>query len=478
MRRKSSKAEFIALVTFLFGATLVLTNGFTTRIFAQDDKRAVFDQIEPIGEVLGEVLQNYVYDPDLDKAVEGALIGIMNSLDRNSSYIPPKGFTSMREETEGEFEGIGVHIQFDEDRHVVVHQPVPGAPAAKAGLRAGDYIVGVDGVRVTAIVGTAMSPGEALSEVSSRIKGPRGTGVHITVSRATDEGEEREEFEYDVKRGRIPLRSVLEARVLDGGIGYIRIQDFKKNTASDMRKEIKRFDREGLRSLIIDLRWNPGGLLSASREMCELLLPKNTLVVSTRGREKSPGKFLEEMELYTEKHPVIPDTMPLILLVNEFSASSSEIVTGALQYHQRALIVGEKTFGKGSVQTIIPLSRPAGSALRLTTALYYTPANVTIDTVGILPDVHVEMDRDQQGALQRQMFLSFQDDADLRNQQDHGRVTGNMDPEAAQDLVLERAVQLLGEDDVFENLIRTYHRDVRETQVAAAHKQGDSPEGE
>ncbi|MDK1021234.1 MAG: S41 family peptidase [Candidatus Hydrogenedentes bacterium] len=480
MRRNSSKAEFLALVTFLIGATLVLTNGFASRIFAQDDQRAIFEQIEPIGEVLGEVLQNYVYPLDLDKAVEGALIGIMNSLDRNSSFIPAEGYQSMREDTQGEFDGIGVLIRFDEG-HVVVTQPVPGAPAAKAGLHAGDYIEGVDGVPIEDIISESATPYHALGAVSSRIKGPRGTDVNITVSRAIDEDSdsgEREELAFDIKRGKIPIESVVEARVLEGGIAYIRIKDFKKNTASDFRKRLKEFEREGMKSLILDLRWNPGGLLNASREMCELFLPKNTMVVSTRGRESAPGRFLDEMDLFTEKHPLLPETMPLIVLTNLRSASSSEIVTGALQYHQRALIVGEKTFGKGSVQTIIPLNRPPGSALRLTTAHHFTPAGITIDTVGILPDVEVAMEEKQQDALQMQMWHSYRDDISMRDRQDHGRVTGNMAEDAVQDTVLERAVEILQEDAVFANLLKKYHRDVRETQVAAADNAGGSPEGE
>jgi len=274
------------------------------------------------------------------------------------------------------------------------------------------------------------------------------------------------------------LQSVLEARVLDGGIGYIRISDFKKNTAGDLRKRLKGFEDEGMNALILDLRWNPGGLLNASREMCELFLEKNTLVVSTRGRAKASGRFREEMELMTEKHPVVPETMPLIVLVNATSASSSEIVTGALQFHQRALIVGEKTFGKGSVQTIIPLNRPVGSALRLTTALYYTPAGVTIDSVGILPDVEVVMDAEQQRALGLQMYASHRSDISMRDRQDHGRVTGNMSEDAVQDTVLARAVEILREDSVFDNLLKKYHRDVRETQVAAVGAKNGSLEGE
>ncbi len=471
MRKRSTKAEFTALLIFLIGAVLVLTNGFSGRIFAQDEPREVYEQIEPIGDVIAEVLRNYVREPDLDKAVEGALIGIMNSLDRNSSYIPAKSFQDLQDDTMGEFDGIGVHIMWDkETSNVVVSYPVPDGPASRAGIRTGDYIVAIEGQTLPEILADSTNENAALQEVSSRIKGPRGTRVGLTVSRAKEGTEEREELDYVVERGKIPVQSILESRLLDGGIGYVRISDFKKNTSEEIRKEIEKLLSQGMRSMVLDLRWNPGGLLNASREVCELFLPKNSLVVSTRGREVTPGagKFMEQMELHTEKHPVIPETMPLLLLVNGGSASSSEIVTGALQFYQRAIVVGEKTFGKGSVQTIIPLTRPEGAALRLTTALYYTPANVTIDTVGIKPDVEVVMPIEDQRKLFVQLFESGQQDPEKRNQQEHGRSTGNKADGLVQDTVLDRAIEILTQDAVWSDIVGKYHRDVHETQVAAA----------
>ncbi|PCJ65068.1 MAG: hypothetical protein COA73_03320, partial [Candidatus Hydrogenedentota bacterium] len=364
MRKNSSKAEFFALFLFMLGTTLVLTNGFSSRIFAQDSDKVLYDQVEPIGDVLAEILQNYVYEADLDRAVEGALMGIMSSLDRNSSYIPAESFQSMREDTEGEFDGIGVHIRYDDDGNILVFQPVPDAPAAKAGIRSGDFIVEVDGVSTESILEDAANGNVALSRVSERIKGPRGTKVNVGVSRAIDDtGTERETMNFDVKRGKIPLQSIVEARILNGDVGYVRISDFKKNTATDLKKKLHEFEKENIRAMILDLRWNPGGLLNSSREVCELFLPKGSLVTSTRGRETAEGRFKEDMVLTTQKHPVVPLTMPLLVLVSSGSASSSEIVTGGLQYHQRALVIGEQTFGKGSVQTIIPLNRPHGAAL-------------------------------------------------------------------------------------------------------------------
>lgn len=458
MRRKSSKTEFFALAAFLVGVTLVLSNGFSGNIFAQSEERIRVEQIEPIGDVLAEILENYVYEPDIDRAVEGALRGIMNSLDRNSGYIPPQGFKSMQEDTDGEFEGIGIRIKTDDHRNVVIASPIPGSPAAKAGLLSGDIIVEIDGVTAENM---------DLDEVARRIKGPRGQIVKLGISRRSESSRQTERLDFDVKRGKIPLESVVESRLLDGGIGYVRISDFKKHTARDVKDRVQGFKKEGLKALVIDLRWNPGGLLTVSRDLCELFLPKHTLVTYTRGRATENG-YMDDMRLRTERSPIIPETMPIMLLVGKLSASSSEIVTGALQFHERALIIGEGTFGKGSVQTIIPLRNPRGSALRLTTALYYTPAEVTIDGRGILPDVEVVMSDEKQRALLDQMYTSYGDDLSLRDSQNHGTVTGNPRTETTiEDDVLKRAVEIIREDPVFENLLKKYHRDPRETQVAA-----------
>lgn len=258
--------------------------------------------------------------------------------------------------------------------------------------------------------------------------------------------------------------------MLQGGIGYLRVSDFKKNTADDLQRNIKELRDTGMRALVLDLRWNPGGLLNASREVSELFLEKGSLVTFTRGRPDARGGYLEDMKLYTEKRPVLPADFPLVLLVNNHSASSSEIVTGALQFHKRAIVIGETTFGKGSVQTIIPLSRPQGAALRLTTALYYTPADVTIDQMGIQPDIEVAMENEQQSNLLRQLMESQETSSDGALVLDHGRSTGNENPDAAQDPVLEKAIEVLNEDTVFNRLVEKYHRPVTETQRMASQE--------
>lgn len=510
MQKKSSKAEFFALLAFLAVLTLLLTNAFAPRIHAQGGETDIYPQIEPIGEVLTKILDEYVLEPDLDRVVEGAIFGMMSALGGHNSYIPAEVLTEMREDTKGEFEGIGISIK-EEDGQVVIFTPIEGAPAAEAGLLPGDIIVAVDDEPTEQMYKEAEGNPtfRIVNAVADRIRGQRGTSVKITVSRESNIGSGRETKDFMVKRDKVPLESIREARILPGGIGYIRLKDFKDNTASDMRKHLIEFKKENITAFVLDLRWNPGGLLSASQEVCDLFLPKKSLVTYTKGRASANGdNNSQNMELYTSHTPVLPDEFPMIVLVNGETASSAEIVTGALQFHKRALILGEKTFGKGSVQTIIPLSRPAQTALRLTTALYYTPADVTIDHQGILPDVAVPVTPAEEKALINQLFRSFENDAAKRNAQNHGSVTGDevsvIDEEEVQaeeallaqiseyygedvantlrdsvslkerkvktidDKPLLRAVEILREPGDWSATFERYHRDVSETQVAAS----------
>jgi len=469
MEKKNSRFEFVTLLTFLVAGALLLTNGFVPRIAAQEKGVDVYRKIEPVGVVLDTILDEYVRDADIDRVVEGALIGMMSSLDRHSSFIPAEALDAMREDTKGEFEGIGVSIKMNDDEQVMVFTPISGSPAADVGIRPFDVIVKIDDIDVTDLWTEGMTSNERLGAVADKIRGPRGTSVKLTISRRSKESEEPLLLDFSVKRAKVPLESIKESRIVEGNIGYVRVSDFKDNTASDLRNKIKSFLDEGMQAFVLDLRWNPGGLLSASKEACELFLPKNSLVTYTKGRPTEEGKANpEDMELFTERRPVLPPAFPVVILVNDQTASSSEIVTGALQYYQRAIIVGEKTFGKGSVQTIIPLKRPAATALRLTTALYYTPADVTIDHQGILPDVEVEMTLDQERALGIQMYQSYEDDPAMMDQQNHGSVTGDaVTEETVEDVQFLRAVEILREEPVWENLLAKYHRDVHETQVAA-----------
>lgn len=465
MHNRHSKFEFVTLFLFLLVGTLIVSNGFVARIFAQSPDVDVFEKIKPIGEVMNTVLDEYVKEPDVDKVVEGALIGMLNSLDKHSSYVSAEMLRSLREETKGEFFGIGVMIQLDDDKNIIIN-PIPDSPAAQAGIIKDDIIVKIDGAEVTDFA--AFDDPRKLEEAKNRIRGPEGTIVVLTVLRRHDK-EEPEFVDVEIKRGNIPLESIKEARLLSGGVGYIRVSDFKDTTARDLAKNITELKVKGMSSLVLDLRWNPGGLLTASRETCELFLPRNTLVTYTKGRKTGHSNATENLKLYTEKTPIVPEGFPIVILTNEDTASSAEIVTGAMQFWESAIVVGQKTYGKGSVQTIIPLARPVGSALRLTTALYYTPAEVTIDGEGIKPDVEVEMTREQQLALFKQMYGAMKDMTLGAGEFNHGSATGDeVSEDTVEDIQLQRALEILREDSVFKNLLTKYHKDPHETQVAAS----------
>ncbi|MBI1318263.1 MAG: PDZ domain-containing protein [Candidatus Hydrogenedens sp.] len=482
MQKQKSKFEFAALLTFLTAAALLLSNGFVSRISADDDNVDVYRKIEPIGGVLATIQREYVRDADIDVLVEGALRGMMRSLDAHSSYISASDLEQMREDTRGEFEGIGVSIRLDEDGRVMVVAPISGSPAAEAGLLPFDLIMAIDDIP---------TDGMTTADAADKIRGQRGTTVKLSILRMpVDEKSDPEVIDIEVKRDRVPLVSIGESGLIDGKIGYIRVKDFKETTARDMRDKINGFLDNGMQSLIIDLRWNPGGLLNSSVEVCELFFDKGTLVTYTEGRKRPDGSpNRDDMRYKTQRSAVVPKDMPVVILVNNQTASSSEIVTGAMQFYQRALVVGEKTFGKGSVQTIIPLERPENTALRLTTALYYTPAEVTIDHEGIKPDVESTMDQAHLIKLVRQMDRSFEADPMGEGILDHGTISGYKLPEGAlapelkegeeapehvEDLQLKRAVELLREDSVWENLIKKYHKSVKETQVAHVDKPADA----
>lgn len=464
MKKRDSRREFWMVFGFFAFMVIALSNGFLPLLAAQDQAVDVYREIEPIGDVLDIVLREYVRDLSVEETVEGAISGIMGALDRNSAYVSAEELEALREETKGEFEGIGVSIKENEDGQIMVFMPILGSPAAEAGIRPYDLITAIDG---------KSTEGLDTSGAANLIRGRRGSYVNLTILRRReneDGSREEESFDVKVQRARIPLESVKEFQLLRDGVGYVRLSSFSDTTAADLEKHMNELIDEGMRALVLDLRWNSGGLLSATEEVCELFLPKGLLVTYTRGRKSVNGNSdKDEMRLYTSRDAVLPEDMPVIILTNSDTASAAEIVTGALQFYQRALVIGQRTFGKGSVQTIIPLERPKNSALRLTTALYYTPADVTIDHQGILPDKEVEMSRDEELALAKQMYVSFESNYENQYKQNHGSMTPGYEvtEETVEDLPLAKAVEILSEDMAWPALIEKYHKDIHETQTAS-----------
>ncbi len=318
-------------------------------------------------DVLKIVKENYVEEPNIKKLIYGALSGMVSSLDPFSAFFPPDKYKEFMEETEGEFGGVGIEISLEKGRPVVV-APIEGTPAFKAGLRAGDIILAVDGEDTF---------GKSLLEIVKKIRGKPGTKVRLTIMRRGLD----KPITVEITRAVIKIESV--KYVKHGDIGYVKLTQFQHYTSRDLRKALKDLFSQGVKGLVIDLRNNPGGLLSEAVKVSDLFLPEGKLIVYTKGRR-------DEEKYYAKEPALVPPGMPVVVLINRGSASASEIVTGALQDHHRAIIVGEKSFGKASVQNIIPLED--GSAIKITVAYYYTPSGRLIHGKGIDPDVKVAMD--------------------------------------------------------------------------------------
>ena len=317
----------------------------------------LYANVDGFVEVLQKVEQSYVDPVQSEVLVEGAIKGMLHDLDPYSQYLDESSWDNLKATTHGSFGGIGIVVSV-RDNYPTVISPIEGSPAWTLGLRAGDVIVRIDG---------KSSAGLTVDEVASRLRGPSGTTVKIGVRR---EGE-NDEQEYTVERQVIVTRSVPYSFMVDDRTGYLRLANFSENSGSEMRAAMERLRLEGANRLVLDLRSNPGGLLDQAVDVVEQLVKPNTLVVFTRGRAKG-----QDNRYYSsERRPQLD--WPLVVLVDQGSASASEIVAGALQDLDRALVVGQTTFGKGSVQSVYPL-RGRNAALKLTTAKYYTPSGRSI----------------------------------------------------------------------------------------------------
>ncbi|TAL27200.1 MAG: S41 family peptidase [Nitrospirae bacterium] len=342
-----------------------------------------YEELKIFTEVLSIVKRNYVEDVKIKDMIYGAIKGMLNSLDPHSGFMPPEAYKEMQVDTKGEFGGVGIQIGVKEGALTVI-APIEDTPADKAGIKAGDKIIKISGESTRDM---------SLHDAVGKMRGQKGTAVVLTIMR---EGW-KETKDFTIVRDIIKVKSV-KAKVLEDKIGHVKINQFQEKTASDLDSALSKILKEGATSLILDLRNNPGGLLNSAVEVSGQFLPPGKVVVFIKGRtgERTDYRTQNEgaVEPIEEKHKALR-TMPMIVLVNQGSASASEIVAGALKDWNRAVVLGVQTFGKGSVQSVIPLSD--GSGLRLTTARYYTPKGISIQSTGIVPDIVVKLEQKGNG---------------------------------------------------------------------------------
>ena len=331
----------------------------------------IYKKIDLFGEVLEKINKEYVDEINQSESMDSAINGLLQSLDPYSAYMSPEIFNEMQTETSGEFGGLGIEVSM-ESGVVKVISPIDDTPASRAGIKAGDYIVKINDVQVQ---------GKSLSEAVDLMRGPVGSGIELTIRRRG----ERKALIFNVVREIIQIQSV-KADTIDKSIGYLRLTSFNENSGKQIEREIKKLEKnKDVKSYILDLRNNPGGLLSQAIKISDFFLD-NGEIVSTKSRKPSENRkwFAKKGDLTNGK--------VLIVLINYGSASASEIVAGALKDHKRAILLGENSYGKGSVQSIIPLKNDG--AIRLTVAKYYLPSGKSISEVGVSPDIEIDEEND------------------------------------------------------------------------------------
>jgi len=351
---------------YILTITIIILLNISNKVYSQNIDK-LYEKIDLFGEVLEKIQNEYVEEVDQVEIMDSAINGALQSLDPYSAYMNPEIFEESQTETSGEFGGLGIEVSM-EAGVVKVITPIDDTPASKAGIKAGDYIVRINGEQVQ---------GKTLMEAVNLMRGPVGTSIKITIRR---KGLKKAKI-FKITREIIEIKSVVSKQV-ENKVGYLRLRAFNENSSNQLKKEISKIEKNKKNiGYILDLRNNPGGLLSQAIKISDFFLEDGE-IVSTKGR-----KNRENRKFFAKKGDKIKGK-PLIVLINNGSASASEIVAGALQDHKRAVLLGEATFGKGSVQSIIPLKNRG--ALRLTVSKYYLPSGKSISEVGVTPDIRVE----------------------------------------------------------------------------------------
>ena len=435
---KTKKLTYVKILSIIFISIYLLNIIFSLPKANSQNNEDTYRQLTLFGDVFQRVRTDYVEEITDKELIEAAINGMLTSLDPHSSYVSDESFEKMKVNTSGKFGGLGIEVTM-ENGFVKVVSPIDDTPAAKAGIQPEDLILSVDKESIV---------GLNLSEAVDKLRGPIGSEVIITIQRKKDEP-----FEVKIIRDEIKISSV-KHKLFDS-IGYIRIKTFTEQTSPGIQKSIKElFDESDnkLHGIIIDLRNNPGGLLSEAVKVTDTFLEKGE-IVSTRGRDKN------NITHAYAKPGDLTNGLPIVVLINEGSASASEIVAGALKDHKRAVLMGTRSFGKGSVQTIVPM--PGHGAIRLTTARYFTPSGVSIQAKGIEPDIEVAMAKIEK--LDGSLFSDYREE-DLRgaldkNQKEEEKLDEN-ETEKSEDLnstyledyLLSRALDLLNGLKVYQSI--------------------------
>ena len=377
----------------------------------------LYENLKIFTDAMTIVKAEYVKPVNAKDLIYGALKGMLASLDSHSQFLDPDTYKEMQVETKGKFGGLGIVISI-KDSHLTVISPLEGTPAYRMGIKANDRIVKINGESTKDIT---------LLEAVKKLRGEKGTEVTITIMR---EGAEKL-LDFTITRDIIKIKSLKNVGVLEESIGYIRLVEFQETTGRELKKSLLELKGKNIKALILDLRNNPGGLLNVAVEVADLFLPKGRVVVSTQGRYPDDIR-----EYFSQSEPVFEE-IPMVILINGGSASASEIVSSAVQDWKQGVLLGTETFGKGSVQSILPLRD--GSALRLTTAKYLTPKGVAIQDIKVKPDIVVEVSEDEEINLMRQAELSKEDQEKLKKE---GKWVG--------DIQLTRALNLLKAMEVYQ----------------------------
>tara|TARA_B100000579_G_scaffold106037_1_gene84431 strand:+ start:123 stop:1262 length:1140 start_codon:yes stop_codon:yes gene_type:complete len=355
---------------FILVFLIIISLNFSKIIFAASDEN-IYDKVDLFGEVLDKINKEYVEEINQGEAMDAAINGVLQSLDPYSAYMSPENFEEMETETRGKFGGLGIEVGM-EFGVVKVITPMDDSPAEREGVKAGDYIVKINGIQVQ---------GKTLSEAVELMRGPVGSKLEITIRRKGV----KKAIVFEITREIIEVKSV-KSKIIDDSVGYIRLTAFNENSSNQIKKKIKEFKKNKINKYVLDLRNNPGGLLSQAVKISDFFLDSGE-IVSTKSRKSS-----ENRKYFAKKGDII-NGETLLVLINYGSASASEIVAGALKDHKRAILIGENSYGKGSVQSIIPLKNKG--AIRLTISKYYLPSGNSISGTGITPDIEITESSDE-----------------------------------------------------------------------------------